>query len=279
MTPWSSCGGTCRPRRRTFPVSASEAPRVLIAGGETWPYSLARRPRQRRLWVRVAVGGAIRVSAPRRCGDAEIESFLREHLPWIRRQRERRRLLADSLAGSILYQGRRRPVELVRGARFSVEPREDALRVALPPGKGLVPMLERWFRRAAAESLPLRTREFAALHGVAAGRVTIRGQKTLWGSCTRANDINLNWRLLMAPPEAADYVILHELAHVRWRGHGPRFWAHLADLCPSFEVSRRWLKENGPSMTLSHLEGLETETAPPPPVPSPIEGEGSLNLA
>ena len=76
-------------------------------------------------------------------------------------------------------------------------------------------------------------------------KLRLGDQKTLWGSCAADGTISLNWRLVMAPPEVLRYVIIHELCHVRWRSHGPRFWAMVARQMPEFERWRIWLKQNG----------------------------------
>jgi predicted metal-dependent hydrolase len=77
-------------------------------------------------------------------------------------------------------------------------------------------------------------------------RLQIRAQRTLWGSCSpRTGTLSFNARLIMAPPAVLDYIVVHELAHFRWRGHGPRFWERVARFCPEHKTHRRWLRENG----------------------------------
>ena len=89
-----------------------------------------------------------------------------------------------------------------------------------------------------------RVAHFAPLLGVEFGRVRVKDQRTLWGSCTPAGDLNFNWRLTLAPPEVLDYVVIHELAHRLEMNHSRRFWAHVARLCPQWRERRRWLREN-----------------------------------
>lgn len=85
---------------------------------------------------------------------------------------------------------------------------------------------------------------FAAQLGVTFGKVRVKGQKTLWGSCAPSGDLNFNWRLTLAPPEVLDYVVIHELAHRLEMNHSRRFWAHVERLCPRFKEHRRWLRKN-----------------------------------
>jgi hypothetical protein len=90
-----------------------------------------------------------------------------------------------------------------------------------------------------------RVSHWAPVLGVTFGRVRVKDQRTLWGSCTPSGDLNFNWRLTLAPPEILDYVVIHELAHRLEMNHSRRFWAHVERHCPDHKVHRRWLRRNG----------------------------------
>jgi hypothetical protein len=81
--------------------------------------------------------------------------------------------------------------------------------------------------------------------GVKFGRIRVKNQRTLWGSCTPDGNLNFNWRLTLAPPEVLDYVVIHELAHRAEMNHSPRFWAIVERHCPEQKERRRWLRKNG----------------------------------
>lgn len=100
-------------------------------------------------------------------------------------------------------------------------------------------------RQFAASVLPRRLDARAARHGLTVSRVSIRDQRTRWGSCSPGGRISLNWRLVQMPDEVCDYVLVHELMHLRVRSHSPRFWRHVAAACPGYEEARRWLREHG----------------------------------
>jgi predicted metal-dependent hydrolase len=100
-------------------------------------------------------------------------------------------------------------------------------------------------RRLAATELPARVHELAALHGIRVSRVSVRNQRTRWGSCSTAGLISLNWKLVQTPESVRDYVILHELAHRRHPDHSARFWAEVEWLCPGFEEAETWLRTEG----------------------------------
>jgi len=84
----------------------------------------------------------------------------------------------------------------------------------------------------------------AALHGCVVSQVSVRNQRTRWGSCSRKGAISLNWRLIQVPESVRDYIILHELMHLREMNHSPRYWAQVAAVCPNYRESEAWLRAN-----------------------------------
>ena len=112
------------------------------------------------------------------------------------------------------------------------------------PTGDLRPAIEKHLRTLAAKELPARTLEFAALHQLSVSRVTVRAQRTRWGSCSFKSVISLNWRLIQTPPFVRDYIILHELMHLRQMNHSHRFWREVERVCPDYRKAKVWLKEN-----------------------------------
>ena len=106
----------------------------------------------------------------------------------------------------------------------------------------------RALREQARLELPLRLLELAAQHGLAVSRVSIRNQRARWGSCGRDGHICLNWRLVLMPPAVREYVLIHELMHLRRMDHSPAYWRLVADACPGYRAARDWLRRNGPSL-------------------------------
>ena len=102
--------------------------------------------------------------------------------------------------------------------------------------------------RQAAADIPQRVARFAAEMGVSCGRITIRSQRTRWGSCSAKGNLNFNCLLMLCPEEVRDYVVIHELCHRKELNHSPRFWAEVAKVCPDYVRHRNWLKENGGSL-------------------------------
>jgi len=106
----------------------------------------------------------------------------------------------------------------------------------------------RSLRLQARAELPVRLRELAHQYGLAVSRVSIRNQRTRWGSCGRDGHISLNWRLVLMPPEVRDYVLIHELMHLRRLDHSPAYWKLVAAACPRYRDARQWLRLNGPAL-------------------------------
>jgi predicted metal-dependent hydrolase len=106
----------------------------------------------------------------------------------------------------------------------------------------------RVLRERARVELPRRLLELAAECGIEVSRVSVRNQRTRWGSCGRDGHISLNWRLVLMPPAVRDYVLIHELMHRRRLDHSPAFWKLVAAACPGYRESRRWLRLNGPAL-------------------------------
>lgn len=100
-------------------------------------------------------------------------------------------------------------------------------------------------RRRAKDELPRQLLNLAAAHGVAVHRVSVRNQRSRWGSCSRRGGITLNWRLVLVPDFVREYVMLHELMHRRELNHSPRFWRLVAAVCPRLVEARRWLRTEG----------------------------------
>jgi predicted metal-dependent hydrolase len=96
--------------------------------------------------------------------------------------------------------------------------------------------------------LPQRLRDLAHEHGLDVAKVSIRDQRTRWGSCGRDGHICLNWRLVLMPEWVRDYVLIHELMHLRRLDHSPQYWRLVAAACPDFREARHWLRSNGPSL-------------------------------
>jgi len=192
---------------------------------------------------------------PARGTEREARKFVREHEDWLqralKRHRARPRLADEWLVGTkIMWRGEMTEIRTaVRGERSQVCLAADVFRVA-DLTADLRPTLESAFKSRARIELTSRTWELAAATNMDIKKVSVRSQRTRWGSCTQGGVISLNWRLILAPPEVSDYVIYHELMHLREMNHSRRFWRAVQAVCPDYETAEAWLDAHGPLVGL-----------------------------
>jgi predicted metal-dependent hydrolase len=221
----------------------------LVVGPRRLRLWLIRNRRARRYVLRLRPDGAARVTVPRGGSLAEAKRFAERNVSRLERQLLRQALRPKQPetwpAGTeILFRG-----ELVRlqpgtnGGGGAICFGTEVVAVADPHGD-LRPAIERHLRRLAARELPARVLELAALNRLPVRRVTVRNQRSRWGSCSRRGTISLNWRLVQTPPSVSDYLVIHELAHLAQMNHSRRFWQVVARLCPHYREAERWLKRH-----------------------------------
>ena len=155
--------------------------------------------------------GTILVRAPYRMPESEIRRFIQEKSDWIEKHVQR------------------------------IEERQRTL----PPVEGLTMKDIRKLADQASVVIPKRVEYFAEKIPVTYGRITIRNQKTRWGSCSSKGNLNFNCLLMLAPPEVLDYVVVHELCHRKEMNHSERFWREVENILPDYRERKKWLKENG----------------------------------
>jgi hypothetical protein len=214
-----------------------------------------RNPRARRYIVRVRPDGIVRVTIPRGGSEAAAASFVHRHRAWVDDQLDKLRRAAHTAtaplrAGDrVLVRGVPMPVTVEAAHHGRVKVRiADAPAGLTAPGGDLRPVAIAMLRALAQRELPGRLLALAAEHGLTVTRVTIRNQRSRWGSCSTSGSISLNWRLVQMPPEVRDYVLVHELMHLREANHSRRFWRHVARACPWHVEARRWLDREGKTL-------------------------------
>ena len=222
------------------------------------PYRIRRSPRARHARIQVD-GRGVEVVVPKRFPLRQVEPLVREKRAWIERTLRRMEqaqeefplpLLQDG--GSVPYLGER------LGLRVRVEPgrqrahvarRGDSLHVALGE-HALRDALEAWYRRRARTEVARRLDAAVARAGVRYTKLSIRGQRTRWASCSSSGAMSFNYSLLLAPPEILDYVVEHEVAHLEVPDHSARFWSLLASRDPAWREREAWLRRHGQALRL-----------------------------
>lgn len=217
--------------------------RAVTAGGRTFPVAIRRHPRARRYVIRLTSVGELRLTVPRGASIGGGLAFADRQHDWI--LREWRRLEQHAAAwGSgteLWYRGER--VRLVVDAD-GVTLAGHRLKLTDEIG-GVRETVETFLRGLAGVELPVRLAELVAERRLTAPRVTVRNQRSRWGSCSTRGSIALNWRLIQMPPAVSDYIMFHELAHRRQPNHSARFWREVESLCPSWKDCERWLRKYG----------------------------------
>ncbi len=209
------------------------------------PLFFVRNPRARRYFLRIRRDGSVRVTVPRGGSLDFAADFASKHTAWIERELKRieqaHRARTWTAGTEFLFRGE--PVRIgvqVNGEMQWVRFADQVL--ALPAQTAdLRPSLEQYLWWLAGKELEIRTLDLAARHGLAVRRVVVRNQRSRWGSCSPRRTISLNWRLIQAPAWVRDYLIVHELMHLREMNHSPRFWAWVAGACPEYQAAEAWL--------------------------------------
>ena len=226
-------------------------------GGRQLPYTIRRSARRKKtVAVTVDPAGSVLVVAPQRLASARLDTIVTRKAAWIAQQL--RHLEAHSpppaprefVSGeSVLYLGRHYRLKVHPHETGKARLRGGWLHVPAPAGAQRTAhvraTLVSWFRRHAVARLPERVEAWRAKAGVAPRGVVVADQRKRWGSCDQRGTIRLNWRIIQAPMRLVDYVVVHELMHLRHRGHGRDYWQAVGRVMPDYDRRREDLRRCG----------------------------------
>ena len=233
---------------RPAPGYGESTEQLLTLSEGPIPVLMRRNPRARRYILRIDRHGRAKLTIPRRGTASEAWRFAEKQKGWIELQLRRlasapKQVREWMLGSEVLFRGEITRIESVISDQGRVRLGTEMISVT-DSGGDLRPALELHLRKIAASELPPRVLGFAVTHGLRMHRVCIRDQKSRWGSCSRRGAISLNWRLIQAPQHVCDYIILHELMHLRQMNHSARFWREVERVCPHYAIAERWLKQH-----------------------------------
>lgn len=174
------------------------------------------RSNRKTVAIQVNSDRSVTVRAPRSASEKDIEEILKKKKAWISKHIEKIKETKE---------------------RFEAEPTEKLTR------EKVIALAEE-----ALKVIPERVEYFAKVIGVTYGKITVRNQKTRWGSCSSKGNLNFNCLLMLAPPEVLDYVVVHELCHRKQMNHSKAFWLEVEKVLPDYKEVRKWLKEEGSQM-------------------------------
>lgn len=209
------------------------------------------RSRRKTLALIVQPDGTLIVRAPYRASHASILDFIDRNSSWIERKRAQAR-------AAIPYQ----PNKYIEGMRFDYLGIAYPLEMQTEQGTGLVLSngkfmlavddqqqakleFERWYRRQAKKIITERVNSYAGQHGFQYSKIGITSARTRWGSCSATGSLNFSWRLIQAPMDMVNYVVVHELVHTAIHNHSKRFWNRVEKILPDYREHRMWLQKNG----------------------------------
>lgn len=206
------------------------------------------------------------IKAPNNCSNEYIYRFLKDREGWIRKRLE---VIEDRISNRVylefkpgerlFYLGKAYPlvVEGDRSNRLAAGFQDGEFRLVIPTylegearREASRDVLLQLYKKIAKNILKERTELYSKIIGVTVNRISVKDQKTLWGSCSSKNNINYNWKLIMVPLEVLDYVVVHELCHMIHRNHSKEYWGLVEKYMPDYKKRERWLKEKGPNLQL-----------------------------
>lgn len=181
---------------------------------QPFPYEIIYSSRKT-LAIQITPDGSVKVRAPRRCPKSTIENFLSAKESWILRHIQKAKEVSPIEMKPLSAQERNRYIKIAR------------------------------------DIFSQKTAYYAAIMQVTYGRISIREQKTRWGSCSSEGNLNFNWRLIFAPEEVLNYIVVHELAHRREMNHSQAFYAVVKSVLPDYKKSQQWLREHGRTLWIA----------------------------
>ncbi|MCB0414586.1 MAG: M48 family metallopeptidase [Bdellovibrionales bacterium] len=222
-------------------------------------FHLKRRAFQKRLRINIKSNGEILVSANKTYPYFLIKRFLLENKPWIENSlssiEEKRRNIPTKtfqLGESFLYLGKHHRLSLnpIMQQKTKISVQKDKFELLLdsptlnPTSEEIYDALIKFYKDQGRLILTERVRAIATLTKMSVNKITIRGQRSRWGSCNIQKDISLNWKLIISPKKCIDYVVLHELCHTVHHNHSKRFWQLVETYMPDYLSAKKWLDEN-----------------------------------
>lgn len=230
---------------------------ITTIDGQKITYRIVHSRRARRMRITVASGG-VTVTLPAGIRAVEAERMLQQNSSWLFAQLER--IAKRKASGNILPEDvillRGKPVKIeiihdaARTSRAHVAEGREKLLARIPAGGRGTPRswVEPWLKTQARKEIEEVVRQQATRMNLSVKSITIRDQRTRWGSCSSKGTLSFNWRLIMAPPAVLEYVVIHELSHLRHPNHSAAFWNVVAHYAPDYKTLRQWLRKNSAAM-------------------------------
>ena len=214
---------------------------------------VVRTKRRKTASIKV-IDGSVQAIVPDQLSNSRIENIIRKRTAWIgRKLQEQSQAVTpkpkEYVSGeSFTYLGRNYRLKVIRGNDRAVKLKGGYLEVGVPEKSKdgeIRNALVEWYKTHALERLTEKTNRYARIIGVSPNSISVRDYKARWGSCSSKGEIFYNWRIIIAPHHIVDYVVVHELCHLKHPNHSPIYWKSVRRVSPDYKEHRHWLKEHG----------------------------------
>ena len=204
-----------------------------------------------RMYVSISIHtlpeGKIKVYAPSGVSLRYIDNLVISELPRINALHEQMEKAQEAIPGTVLYEGNRVKLDIFKSKvnRLVIENENLVFYTKAADAGAVRAELIRCLSRNALENIRVMLQKWSPTVLVSYGRVTVREQRSRWGSCSSKRNLNFNWKLILAPHEVLEYVVIHELCHLICFNHSKAFWKEVAARMPEYEIWKKWLKQHG----------------------------------
>lgn len=226
-------------------------------------FTIARSARRRSVSIEIRHAQVV-IRAPMDVAESVLTGFLQKKAAWIRiKIQEQQQALAMLPEARTYAQGSQIPfmdealtLVLGHGSRAAIARVDNQLHLLLSSRSRLNEegqirqLLGRWYQQQALDLLTRKTHALCGELGLVCSQVSVRATRSKWGHCTNRGAIQYNWQILLAPEAIVDYLVAHEVSHLRHQNHSADFWALVASICPTFKADRTWLKAEGAHLCL-----------------------------
>jgi predicted metal-dependent hydrolase len=212
------------------------------------------RAKRRSIALIVERDGSLTVRAPKRAAMRDIEQFIHEKTEWIIRTREKLKSVVSlpkkqyANGEKFLFLGNEYELQIVKPQRPALKFNSAFTLGSTAQTRG-AQLFTRWYKEQALVVFSERVAHYAKQYNFTPKQVKVTSAKTRWGSCSPNGTLNFTWRLVLAPLDVIDYVVLHELAHLRVKNHSPKFWKLVESMDAEYKSKRKWLRVHGEKLT------------------------------
>ena len=229
--------------------------RQLKIGARSVEYTLISSGARTNVLLQALPVNKIRVYAPKNARLRDVDQLVKSRIDWLDEMHRTFNQIAEqnhlSRKKSVLIEGRLTPVQIEKAGRNLITLKDGILTVrTVNEADGAIDMqVKNYLCKLALARIREAIDIYSPTVSKTYGRITIREQRTRWGSCSSKGNLNFNWKLIMAPKEALTYVVIHELCHLNNFNHSDRFWADVKARMPDYEIWKKWLKANGKELS------------------------------